>query len=87
VKKEGLSMKSVEVYQLENQLRHKEGRSKRLKLFGLLTGFFVPFLAIIYSYVLNVKGALPLFLFILMIVLSVVGFLVGSIMERRGSVA
>ncbi|MBC8435136.1 hypothetical protein H8D91_01395 [archaeon] len=80
-------MKSVEIYQLENQLRHREGKSKRLKLFGLLVGFFVPFLAIIYSSVLNVGGVLPLVLFILMIVLSIVGFLIGSILERRGTAA
>ena len=80
-------MKSVEIYQLENQLRHKEKKSRRLKLFGLLVGFFVPFLAIIYSYVLRVEGVLPLILFILMIVLSIVGFLIGSVMERRGTAA
>ena len=77
-------MKSVEIYQLETQLRHKESKSRRLKLFGLLVGFFVPFLAIIYSYILNIEGVLPLVLFVLMIVLSIVGFLIGSLLERRG---
>jgi hypothetical protein len=78
-------MKSVEVYQLEAQLRKSERKSKHLKLFGLLVGFSVPFLAIIYSYVLKIEGVLPIVLFILMIALSVVGFVVGSIMERRGA--
>lgn len=78
-------MKSVEVYQLEAELRRKEKKSRHLKLFGLLVGFIVPFLAIIYSYVLKVQGVLPVVLFILMIALSIVGFLVGSIMERRGA--
>lgn len=78
-------MKSVEVYQLEAQLRGKERKSRHLKLFGLLVGFSVPFLAIVYSFVLKVEGVLPMVLFILMIALSIVGFLVGSMMERRGS--
>jgi hypothetical protein len=77
-------MKSVEVYQLEAQLRNKEKKSNRLKVYGLLVGFFVPFLAIIYTYFLNIRGVLPLVLFILMVVLSIAGFLVGSIIERSG---
>ncbi len=50
---------------------------------GFLLGLAGPFLALAYSYVNNLKGIIPLFIYMFLILFSLIGFLVGVYIEQK----
>lgn len=50
---------------------------------GFLLGFTGPFLLIAYTYAANIKGLFPIVLFMLLILFSMVGFIIGLYVEKE----